>query len=89
MFFHGLGNNVLVINSMKTINDLLEKRGNVYSDRPNFTVVGELMGLGQVRTQSAGSESLAVRLSVILLEYASSSVPGGMAYAAQAGSQRA
>ncbi|KAI0704573.1 cytochrome P450 [Earliella scabrosa] len=47
VFFHGLGNNVLVINSMKIINDLLEKRGNVYSDRPNFTVVGELMGLGQ------------------------------------------
>ena len=88
MFFHGLGNNVLVINSMKTINDLLEKRGNVYSDRPNFTVVGELMGLGQVWTHSAGS-SLAVRSLGILIEYASSSVPGGVAYAAQAGSQRA
>ena len=48
VFFHGLGNNILVLNSMKAINDLLEKKGSIYSDRPSFTVVGELMGLGQV-----------------------------------------
>ena len=34
---------------MRVIADLLEKRATVYSDRPTFTVVGELMGLGQVR----------------------------------------
>ena len=49
IFFHGFGNNILVLNSMKTINDLLDKRGEIYSDRPVFTVVGELMGLGQVK----------------------------------------
>ncbi|KAI0704552.1 cytochrome P450 [Earliella scabrosa] len=47
IFFHGLGNRVLVVNSLKTVNELLEKRSGVYSDRPFFTVVGELMGLGQ------------------------------------------
>ncbi|KAJ3552582.1 hypothetical protein NM688_g4079 [Phlebia brevispora] len=47
VFFHGLGNHVLVLNSMKGIIDLLEKRATMYSDRPSFTVVGELMGLGQ------------------------------------------
>ncbi|KAF7799349.1 hypothetical protein EIP86_010581 [Pleurotus ostreatoroseus] len=47
VFFHGLGNYVLVLNSMRVIADLLEKRATVYSDRPTFTVVGELMGLGQ------------------------------------------
>ena len=52
VFFHGLGNNILVLNSMKAINDLLEKRGSIYSDRPSFTVVGDLMGLGQVRRKS-------------------------------------
>ena len=51
VFFHGLGNNILVLNSMKAINDLLEKRGSIYSDRPSFTVVGDLMGLGQVRRE--------------------------------------
>ncbi|EKM50901.1 uncharacterized protein PHACADRAFT_212817 [Phanerochaete carnosa HHB-10118-sp] len=45
VFFHGLGNNVLVLNSMMAIQDLLEKRADIYSDRPAFTVVGELMGL--------------------------------------------
>ena len=53
VFFHGLGNNILVLNSMKAINDLLEKKGSIYSDRPSFTVVGELMGLGQVSIRHA------------------------------------
>jgi len=44
---HGLGTNVLVLNSLQAINDLLDKRGNIYSHRPIFTVVGELMGLNQ------------------------------------------
>ncbi|EED84236.1 predicted protein, partial [Postia placenta Mad-698-R] len=47
LFFRGLGSHVLVLNSMKAINDLLDKRSSVYSNRPTFTVVGELMGLGQ------------------------------------------
>ncbi|KIP07594.1 hypothetical protein PHLGIDRAFT_70828 [Phlebiopsis gigantea 11061_1 CR5-6] len=42
-----LGTKILVLNSQKTINDLLDKRGNIYSDRPVFTAVGELMGLNQ------------------------------------------
>ncbi|TFK38918.1 cytochrome P450 [Crucibulum laeve] len=47
LFFHGLGNRVLVLNTMQAVNELLERRPNVYSHRPEFTVVGELMGLGQ------------------------------------------
>ncbi|KAF5350156.1 hypothetical protein D9756_009108 [Leucocoprinus leucothites] len=47
VYFHGLGNSVLVLNSMDAIKDLLEKRSNKYSNRPVFTVVGTMMGLGQ------------------------------------------
>ncbi|KAJ7127124.1 cytochrome P450 [Mycena epipterygia] len=47
VFFHGLGNNILVLNSMESVVDLLDKRGNIYSHRPEFTVAGELMALGQ------------------------------------------
>ncbi|RDB19701.1 hypothetical protein Hypma_013169 [Hypsizygus marmoreus] len=47
VFFHGLGNKILALNSLSAINDLLEKRGSQYSHRPVFTVVGELMALGQ------------------------------------------
>jgi cytochrome P450 len=32
---------------MATVKDLLERRSNTYSDRPAFTVVGEMMQLGQ------------------------------------------
>ncbi|KAJ3575314.1 hypothetical protein NP233_g1185 [Leucocoprinus birnbaumii] len=47
IYYHGLGNSVLVLNSIDAIKDLLEKRNNTYSDRPVFTVVGDMMGLGQ------------------------------------------
>lgn len=48
VFFHGLGTNVLVLNTQQRITDLLEKRATTYSDRPRFTVATEMMGLGQV-----------------------------------------
>ncbi|KAF5370376.1 hypothetical protein D9758_006898 [Tetrapyrgos nigripes] len=47
LYFHGLGNSVVVLNTMEAITDLFDKRGNTYSHRPVFTVVGELMALGQ------------------------------------------
>ncbi|OJT10984.1 AB hydrolase superfamily protein B1A11.02 [Trametes pubescens] len=50
VYFHGLGNRILVINSLQTIQQLFDKKGAIYSDRPSFTVVGELMNLGQVRS---------------------------------------
>ncbi|EEB91337.1 hypothetical protein MPER_10316 [Moniliophthora perniciosa FA553] len=46
-YFHGLGYNVLVLNTMNSINDLLEKRADIYSHRPRFVLGGELMGLDQ------------------------------------------
>lgn len=46
---NALGTNVLILNSQAAIHELLEKRGNNYSGRPAFTVLGELMGLNQVR----------------------------------------
>jgi hypothetical protein len=39
----GLGSSVVILNSLDAANDLLDKRGNNYSDRPIFTVVGEMM----------------------------------------------
>ncbi|KAI3614781.1 cytochrome p450 [Moniliophthora roreri] len=46
-YFHGLGYNVLVLNTRKSINDLLEKRADIYSHRPRFVLGGELMGMDQ------------------------------------------
>jgi hypothetical protein len=48
VYLHGLGNRVLIVNSLPSINELLGKRWSTYSDRPTFTAVGELMGVEQV-----------------------------------------
>ncbi|KAG5729746.1 O-methylsterigmatocystin oxidoreductase [Termitomyces sp. T112] len=47
VFFHGLGSKILVLNTLEVIEDLCDKRAAIYSNRPLFTVVSELMGLGQ------------------------------------------
>ncbi|KAJ7291720.1 cytochrome P450, partial [Mycena rebaudengoi] len=47
VYLHGLGNRVLIVNSLPSINELLGKRWSTYSDRPTFTAVGELTGVEQ------------------------------------------
>ena len=43
MYISALGNGVLVINSQRVAVDLLEKRSNIYSDRPHYISAGEFM----------------------------------------------
>ncbi|KAF9260164.1 cytochrome P450 [Marasmius fiardii PR-910] len=38
------GTNLLVLNSIQATDDLLEKRSSIYSGRPRFTMINELMG---------------------------------------------
>lgn len=38
-----LGQELVILNSMEAVNDLLDTRSQNYSDRPVFTMVGELM----------------------------------------------
>ncbi|KAK7443766.1 hypothetical protein VKT23_015550 [Stygiomarasmius scandens] len=45
IFLHGLGNRVLVVNNLDLAAELFEKQWSVFSNRPTFTVAGELMGL--------------------------------------------
>ncbi|KAF5359953.1 hypothetical protein D9757_012242 [Collybiopsis confluens] len=45
VYMEVLGKSILVLNSIKAVNDLLVDRASLYSDRPTFTMVGELMGL--------------------------------------------
>ncbi|KAF9479499.1 cytochrome P450 [Pholiota conissans] len=40
------GNDIVLINSFKVANDLFDKRSSVYSSRPKFTLLTELMGWG-------------------------------------------
>ena len=43
MYVSALGRGVLVINSQRVAVDLLEKRSNIYSDRPNFISAGDIL----------------------------------------------
>ncbi|KAJ7644817.1 cytochrome P450 [Roridomyces roridus] len=45
VYLHGLGNSIVVLNSLDATTDLLSKHGHLYAERPVFTMVGELMGL--------------------------------------------
>jgi hypothetical protein len=38
-----------VLNTLECVQDLIEKHYTIYSDRPRFTMVGEIMGLDAVR----------------------------------------
>ncbi|KAF9261358.1 cytochrome P450 [Marasmius fiardii PR-910] len=42
--FEFAGTSTIVLNSAEAINDLLEKRSNIYSSRPRFTMVNEVIG---------------------------------------------
>jgi hypothetical protein len=43
MYVSALGRGVLVINSQRVAVDLLEKRSNIYSDRPKFISAGDIL----------------------------------------------
>ncbi|KAG1726072.1 cytochrome P450 [Suillus paluster] len=45
VYAEALGNSILILNTIESVTDLLVKKPSVYSDRPTFTMVGELMGL--------------------------------------------
>ncbi|KAG5731004.1 O-methylsterigmatocystin oxidoreductase [Termitomyces sp. T112] len=45
IYYHGLGNSILVLNSLESNIDLLVRRGTVYSGRPHFVVACELLDL--------------------------------------------
>ncbi|OCH96215.1 cytochrome P450 [Obba rivulosa] len=41
-----LGNTIIVVNSMRIVMDLLERRSSTYSDRPRMVMLNELVGFG-------------------------------------------
>jgi hypothetical protein len=43
MYISALGKGMLVINSQRAADDLLEKRSNISSDRPHFISYGDYM----------------------------------------------
>lgn len=45
LYVQALGRGILVLNTLDAVVDLLNDRANIYSDRPTFVMVGEMMGL--------------------------------------------
>jgi hypothetical protein len=46
MYLNALGQPILVINSLKVAVELLDRRANIYSDRPRMIVANELLSGG-------------------------------------------
>jgi hypothetical protein len=42
IYFHALGQSIVVLNSAQAAVDLLDKRGAIYSDRPRFVMFVEM-----------------------------------------------
>ncbi len=42
VYIHVFGQGLVFLNSPEAVNDLLDKRGSVYSDKPQLVMVGEL-----------------------------------------------
>ncbi|OCH91972.1 cytochrome P450 [Obba rivulosa] len=47
VYLQGLGKSILVVNSLKAMTDLFEKRANKYSDRPILVFGNDLMGINR------------------------------------------
>ena len=44
----GIRQSIIILNSKQAIDNLLEKRGDIYSNCPHYTIVGEMMGVDRV-----------------------------------------
>jgi hypothetical protein len=48
VYIHVLGKSIIILNSSQAVSDLLNARSHIYSDRPHFTIVGEVTGAANV-----------------------------------------
>jgi hypothetical protein len=46
MYLNALGQPILILNSLKPAFNLLDRRANIYSDRPRFIVAHEILCCG-------------------------------------------
>ncbi|KAG2335457.1 cytochrome P450 [Suillus weaverae] len=59
VYAEALGNSILILNTIESVTDLLVKKPSIYSDRPIFTMAGELMTL----------DNVSLRQSMPMLQY--------------------
>lgn len=66
MYLNALGQPMIVINSLKVASELLDRRANVYSDRPRQIVAHEILCGGLVSGLMPYGDLL---VSILLLEF--------------------
>jgi cytochrome P450 len=62
--YKAAGRNIFILNSPQDVHELLEKRANIYSDRPVLPLAGEIMGFdrGTVLAQHGARHKTSRRL---------------------------
>ena len=65
MYLSALGQGILVINSQRVAVDLLDKRSNIYSDRPHFISAGGFLTQNLTFFLTGYGDLYAVRHSVL------------------------
>jgi len=63
----GIGQSIIILNSKQAINDLLEKRENIYSNCSHYTVVGEMMGVDRVSSNITSKKGKEKNLHLTIL----------------------
>ena len=63
MYLNALGQPMIVINSLNTASELLDRRTNIYSDRPRLIVAHEILCGGLVSAFMPYGDLLVVTLS--------------------------
>jgi len=65
MYLNALGQPIIFINSLKVAAELLDKRANIYSDRPNLIIANEILSGGLFVTFLRYGDRCVVSLSKI------------------------
>ena len=66
MYISALGKGILMINSQRVAVDLLEKRSNIYSDRPRYISAGDFATKDLSFTLTPNGDRYAVLMALVL-----------------------
>jgi hypothetical protein len=65
IYAHTLGQSFIILNSLKDVNELLDKRAENYLDRPQLVMAGELMGVNNVSHELGPATSALYSFAVV------------------------
>ncbi|KAF4609871.1 hypothetical protein D9613_010412 [Agrocybe pediades] len=75
MHFDVIGKPFIIINSAKIARDLLDKRSNIYSDRPHFIMAGDLVGYDETFVLQPLGDNWRKQRRLIAQDFSQSMIP--------------